>query len=292
MSTRLRKRQSQQPIQISDSFGRPKVDILTVVYGKPKFLSILHRGLTTVDSGTSWKWIIVDNCGPDQEELKKLYDQYGKDPRIKCVKTSRNLGFSGGNNFGAKYGRSEYLLLLNSDIAIRDSGWLKAMTDELDNSPTVGIVGAKLLFFDNELSAEISPGTEDPRRPFGKIQHAGVAFNLLGQPYHIYNGWSADNQRVNVRRELNCVTGACLMIRRSLYEKLDGLDEDYTIGNFEDVQICLQARELGYKVVYQPKAVLYHYAGGSDNTATAKKNESIFHIKNSQRTEYDEYRHW
>lgn len=289
-----RKHRSKSPVVVVDSSNKPKVDIVTVVFGKPKFLELLHDTLVEHDAGVPWKWIIVDNNGPDQEELKALYAEYEKDPRIKIAKTGKNLGFSGGNNFGLRYCRSEYTLLLNSDTAIKEDGWLKNMTDELDNYPTVGIVGAKLLFFSKEMNAEINgeKAIEDPRRPFERIQHAGVVFNLLGQPYHIYANWASDHPRVNERREMNCVTGACLMIRKSLYESVGGLDEDYTIGNFEDVQICLQAREKGFKVIYQPKACLYHYAGGSNNTETARKNEQIYHIKNSQRIEYDEYRHW
>ena len=82
------------------------------------------------------------------------------------------------------------------------------------------------------------------------------------------------------------------MTRRSLYKKLNGLDTDYLIGNFEDVDYCLRARALNYKVIYEPSTYLYHFAGGSGNTQTAKRNAELLQIKVGHLIEYDEYRYY
>jgi tetratricopeptide (TPR) repeat protein len=112
--------------------------------------------------------------------------------------------------------------------------------DELDRHPEVAVVGSKLLYED------------------GTVQHAGVAFSRMGcLPYHIYRQVPADSPMVNRRREFQCVTAACMMIRRKAFESVGGFDEGYRNG-FEDVDLCLKIGERGWRIVYQPRSVVYH----------------------------------
>lgn len=284
MSKKPRFKRSSVTGTLSPKIPDSVVDIITVVYGKPKFVKDLAETLFSFDAGVTFRWIIVDNDGPasDKAELEKIYASLKNN--VYLVWSMKNLGFSGGNNLGFnRVKKAPYVLLLNSDIKVKKNGWLKAMVDEMEADKQVGVVGAKLLYFEDSV---------DPLRPAGKIQHAGVAFNMLGQPYHIFMGWSPDNPKVTVRREMNCVTGACLLTRTDLYKKIGGLAEEYTIGNFEDVEYCLRTRALGYKVVYTPNAELYHFAGGSNNTATAQYNEQLFRLRCGSITEYDEWRYY
>lgn len=261
------------------------VDIVTPVYGQPEFLRAMLSSLLNTDPGLpDWTLTLVDDRGPDVEDV---YKEVSSHPRVRIVHNETNLGFAGSNNAGFRLGKNPLLLMLNSDIKIIHEQWLAAMAKPFDD-PTVGIVGAKLIFFE-----EADPlYKKSDFRPPGKIQHAGVAFNLVGNPYHVYQGWDRDHERVSHRRDYNAVTGACLMVRRSLYNRLGGLDEDYRTGNFEDVQLCVQVRRSGYRVVYQPDAALYHFAGGSGNSATAKFNLQLFHVKCRGMIEYDEWRTW
>lgn len=276
-----RKLHKQQPLQVA--YRAPGVDIVTPVYGGAKMLHNMLESLLATEAGIPWRLWLVDDCGPEREELDKLYAEFQKkDPRIRAVRSLRNGGFAASNNRGFRQGSAALLLMLNSDILVTGPGWLKVMADEFAD-PQVGIVGARLLYFEDYEHP-------DPERPPGKTQHAGVCFNMDGNPYHIFMGWDPEHPKVNVRREMNAVTGACLMTRRALYEQLGGLDEDYAAGNFEDVQLCLQVRAMGYKVIYQPKARLYHYSGGSGNSATARFNNSLFRLKCSKIIEYDEWR--
>ena len=265
----------------------PEVDIVTPVYGQPEFLKRMLGSLVSHDAGIPWTMYLVDDLGPERERVDAVYDLFRRDPRIRVLKNAKNSGFAASNNRGFKTGRSPLLLMLNSDVLIRHDNWLANMAKEFVDDIWMGSVGARLLFFDEHLE-----GYEDsPIRPPGKIQHAGVAFNLIGQPYHIFIGWSKDHPKIIQRREMNAVTGACLMTRRDLYYQIGGLDESYTIGNFEDVQYCLTNRLLGRRVVYQPEACLYHYSGGSGNSMTARFNEQLFQIKCKDLTEYDEWRY-
>ena len=91
---------------------------------------------------------------------------------------------------------------------------------------------------------------------------------------------------------MQAVTGACLLIRRSLYKSVGGLAEIYSTGNFEDVELCLKVLHHGNVIIYEPNAELYHYGSGSDNTATIKRNHSIFELRNKEVLVWDDWRHY
>ena len=114
---------------------------------------------------------------------------------------------------------------------------------EASRRPQVGVVGAKLLYHN------------------GTIQHAGIGF-INGVPDHPFRHASGDAPEVSQFRELDMVTGACLLIFRSLFMQLAGFDEAYRNG-VEDIDLCLRARAAGWKVVYEPRAVVYHPEGQS-----------------------------
>jgi len=122
-------------------------------------------------------------------------------------------------------------ILYNSNVAPRA---------EAPRAADVAVVGSKLLFED------------------GTIQHAGVAFSREWfLPYHIYRGTNAHAACVSRRRELQCVTAACMLVRRTVFEQAEGFDEGYRNG-FEDVDLCLKIKKLQWRIVYQPRSVLYH----------------------------------
>jgi GT2 family glycosyltransferase len=221
----------------------------------------------TVPEGGATIYIVDDFTPPDKAEgLDEIRQRLPKN--VKWFRSSRNAGFAASNNFAVGKGGSPYVCLLNSDTEPQ-RGWFENMVSVLDSNPTVGIVGAKLVF---------PPWIkDDPFRPPNRIQHAGVVFNCVKQPYHIFVGWDPEHPKVNRNLLMQAVTGACLMTRRELYEELGGLDEKYSIGNFEDIDYCLKVKHrASMDVAYCPSAKLWHYASGSNNTATAEKNAGIF----------------
>jgi GT2 family glycosyltransferase/radical SAM superfamily enzyme YgiQ (UPF0313 family)/tetratricopeptide (TPR) repeat protein len=191
--------------------------------------------LAEATTGIDYEVIVVDNHSTDGTgEVLRLV---GGDLRV--ISNPENLGFAKACNQGARIARGKYLVFLNNDT-IPLKGWLNALINEAEAHPEAGIVGSKLLYAD------------------GTIQHAGVLFmrNGLG-PYHRYRQAPADLPAVNRRCELQAVTGACLLIRRDLFEEVGGFDEGF-LNSFEDVDLCLKVREKGRLVVYQPGSVLYH----------------------------------
>jgi GT2 family glycosyltransferase len=263
------------------------VDVITPVYGSPGFLRDLSQSLLyDVDAGLDFHWIVLDDATPedrDRDGVLEVLNEIKGHEDVTVVQNKVNGGFSKANNLAARKGRAPLILMLNSDTLMIEDGWMAKMADNFHTNPLVGVVGARLLFFE---------GSKDPNRPAGSVQHAGVAFNIHRQPYHIFMAWPSDHSKVMEKRTMRAVTGACLMTRRSLWRKMGGLAEVYTVGNFEDVEYCVQLSAGGYAVVYDPEVCLYHYGSGSDNTETAVKNHSIFQLRNGHLTAWDDWRYW
>jgi len=257
------------------------VDIVIPVYGHPNMLRGTIASLRLHPSSISWRCFVVDDASPEENEteLNTIYRSLKKDRRFRVIKSKKNLGYAGANNKGAASGSSQFILLLNSDT--RTTGdWLALLVKEMHDSK-VGVVGCKLLFFPERFN--------DPKRPAGRIQHAGVVFNVTRAPYHRMIGWPSDDIRVNRREEMQSVTGACFLTRRNLWSKIRGLNEIYTKGNFEDVEYCVHLEHLGYKVIYTPEPLIYHFGGGSENYQTAQRNLQIFLMRCGQAVRFDDY---
>ncbi len=220
----------------------PKVSIVMPLYNKADYTEACLKGLEKTRGNVPFEVILVDNGSTDGTGA--LLDGVSGKAGYRVILNGENLGFSRGNNMGAHVARGAYVLFLNNDT-VPHSGWLDAMVAELDNDSTVGIVGAKLLYPDT-----------------GKIQHAGLEI-INGAPDHVHRHADPDAPEVNVARDLDMVTGACLLIRKDLFDQLGGFDEAYVNG-VEDVDLCLRVRDLGYGVRYTPKAVVDHYEGTSD----------------------------
>ena len=186
-----------------------------------------------------------------------IADDHSKSSRMREILKGQNVilngsgtqGFPHNVNWTVNQLDSEFICLLNSDTEVT-RGWLSFMMEEM-TQPSVGVVGCKLVY--------------PPSRPTmgGLVQHAGVATNRQGLPYHIYRGYDPLAPEVNRRLEINCVTFACALIRRDCWEDIGGLDERYVGGQFEDVHFCREARDAGWRVVYTPRALVYHVEHGS-----------------------------
>ena len=283
----MTKRKTPRIRQPRDAHKRDKVDIIIPVYGGGRFLLECLKSLFEYNAGVEYNLVLVEDKGPEGLTLKEAFG-LAQEHGAQVIFNRENLGFAGSNNVGARVGKAPWILMLNSDTLITHDGWLKAMVSEGEQDPKVGVIGALLTFFPHEESW--APASQI--RPPGTVQHAGVVFDIMRRPYHIYLGWPADHPKVAQHREMNCVTGACMMVRRTLWRRLGGLDTDYTKGNFEDVQFCMQARLAGFKVVFTPEARLHHYAGGSGNSETAQKNASLFQIKVGEYVMWDEWMYW
>lgn len=179
--------------------------------------------------------VVVDDGSSDL--TTQLLSRYGAPVRV--VRHDVNAGFATACNDGAMVANGEYLVFLNNDTK-PTPGWLDALVAYADCHPAAGIVGAKLLF------------TNDT------IQHAGVVIDDEGWPAHIYYGFPANHPAVVKSRRFQVVTGACMLVRREVFEALGGFDTTF-FNVYEDVDLCLRAGQRGYEVHYCHESVLYHF---------------------------------
>lgn len=251
------------------------LDIIAPVYGQRALLERCLASLEGTAADVAYRLIVVDDASP--EDMESVYA--GLDATI--LRHQQNMGFPRTVNDGVKTGYAPLVLLLNSDIELQP-GCIQAMLSNFAD-PMVGIVGAKLLF---------RPDSVDPTRPAGKVQHAGIAFDIRGMPVHLMLGWDPKHPKANLRRDdMQAVTGALFMTRRSLWEKQKGFDTDYGKGTFEEIQYCLGVREMGYKIVYEPQAEAYHSVGASASDGfPLGANFALFRAKNMKRLNWEEFR--
>ena len=294
------------PYQLPANLIEPELDIVIPVYGRPDLLKQCLASVEATCLDINYRVIIVDDKSPNQAEMDAVYSVLNGSTTV--IKSRQNQGFPATASAGAAKGHARSILFLNSDIELK-SGAIRAMLDMLWTAnppegmmdptapPTVGVVGAKLLF---------AEGTK--HGPAGKIQHAGMAFNISGQPIHPCIGWSADHPKVNIQRSIQIVTGALMMTKRLCWDAVTasyraggdpaegGFNPVYGKGTFEDVEYCIAARGNGYRVVYEPSAVAYHHVGASSADAgegfQIKRNHAIFVARCAHLTMYDEFYFW
>lgn len=157
----------------------------------------------------------------------------------------RNRGFSGANNLGVKHSHGETLILLNSDVFPRHPGWVEALAQCLEDHPDYGMIGARLLF------------------PDGSIQHCGMQF-VFSESWNVWlnkhplAGLDPILDQASGLTEKPAITGACVAIKRKVYEQIEGLDEGYLIGDFEDSDLCMKVHAQGLKIGYMPSVELTH----------------------------------
>ena len=166
--------------------------------------------------------------------------------------------FAAMNNLGAGKATGELLVFLNDDIEPLEAEWLGALLAQA-NREEVGAVGAKLVY------------------PSGAIQHAGIAIGIMEATGHLHrNTFGAQYWNwLPFTRNVSAVTGACLAMRKSVFEELGGFDEQFPV-NYNDVDLCLRARRAGYEVIVEPAAVLRHYECQSRQAGVRLEERYLF----------------
>lgn len=243
-----------------------KEDKISILIPNKDHVDDLRRCLDSIKERSTYdnyEVIIVENNSAEEATFA-YYKTLENQERFKVVTYEGEFNYSKINNFGAKYATGEYLLLLNNDTQVITMNWLEAMLMYAQRSD-VGAVGAKLYYGDHT------------------IQHAGIVLGLGAHRTagHTHYKINHDNLgymgRLCYAQNVSAVTGACLMVRRSLFEELGGLDESFKIA-LNDVDFCLRLREKGYLNVFTPFAELYHFESASrgidiQDEAKAKRYE-------------------
>ena len=238
--------------------GEPLVSILIPFRDKPE---ILERALDSIAARSTWKnreLVLIDNGSREPATLRLLDRLVQTDraaaasgaadisitSRLRVLPQPGPFNFARINNAAAREARGEWLLFLNNDVEVISPSWIEALLEQAVR-PEVGAVGARLLF------------------PEGFVQHAGVVLGLggiAGHPGRLMTPASGGyHGSFDVVHDYSAATGACLLVRRSLFLDAGGFDEERLAIGFNDVDFCLRLRARGLLVVYTPFAELVHH---------------------------------
>ena len=224
----------------------PKISVIIVNYNGKKLLENCLESLFKTDYN-NFEVILVDNNSTDgsMEFVTKNY------PKIIVIKLDSNKGFAEPNNIGAKIAKGEHLLFLNNDT-VTTTNFISEMTKVLEKDEKIAICQSLLL------------------KPDGGIDSSGDFIDKMGIVYN-------SKTKTDEIKEISSARGACMLIRKKIFDKLGGFDEKFFFS-FEDVDLGWRSWILGYKVVIVPNSIVYHSAG---KTSSNFKPEVAFHgLKN------------
>ena len=221
------------------SSGEPLVSVIIPSYGRTGFTLRCLASIAACPPAATFEVIVVDDAFPGNETacLARVRG-------IRLQRNTENLGYLRACNTAAATARGAFLLFLNNDTQVMP-GWADTMLALFSASDDVGAVGSKLIY------------------PDGRLQEAGGIVWQDGSGWNFGRHDDRDKPIYNYVREVDYCSGASLMVRRDVFERLRGFDERYAPAYFEDTDLCFRLRAIGLKTLYQPRSVVVHHEGVS-----------------------------
>jgi len=247
-----------EPIEFKKE-ENPIVSIIIPVYNKFNYTYSCLKSILNHSGGkTGYEIIIADDCSSDLTvDINKIVSN------INVVKTPENFGFLKNCNNAARQARGKYVLFLNNDTQVQEN-WLFPLVELIEKDDSIGAVGSKLLFEN------------------GMLQEAGGIFWNDATAWNYGRMSDPALPEFNYVKEADYISGASLMIRKSVWVELGGFDEIFAPAYCEDADICFSMRKKGYKVLYQPSSVVVHFEGisnGTDISEGQKRYQVVNKIK-------------
>ena len=241
--------------------NQPRVSLIIPTRNGLNLIRTCVESILKKTTYTNYEILIIDN-GSDDPEVLSFFEQAKTDARVKVVVDNRPFNYSALNNAAVKLAQGTFIGLLNNDLEVISPDWLSEMVS-IALQPNVGAVGARLWY------------------PNNTLQHGGVIVGLGGVAGHAHKGFARVQHgyflRAKLIQSLSAVTAACLIIKKSTFLEVDGLDETNLKIAFNDVDFCLRVREAGYRNVWTPFAELYHHESatrGYEDTPEKQKRFS------------------
>lgn len=232
----------------------PLVSIIIPVFNQWEYTYSCLKSILSIPDKTPYDVIIADDVSEDQtKEIKNHVEN------VLVIRNKTNLGFLRNCNNAAKYAKGKYIIFLNNDTNVQQN-WLDSLVELAEKNKTTGIVGSKLVY------------------PDGKLQEAG------GIIWKDASGWNYGRlydpalPQYNYIKEVDYVSGASMMIRKSLWNEIGGFDERFAPAYFEDADMAFEVRKRGYKAMFQPKSVVVHFEGishGTNEDSGLKKCQAV-----------------
>lgn len=224
----------------------PRVSLIIPTRDKVELLRTCISSILAKTDYPDFEVLIVDNQSSEPATLE-YFVELAAEPRVTVLRYDAPFNYSAINNYAAARATGQILGLVNNDIEVESTEWLREMVTHALRDD-VGAVGAMLLY------------------PNDTIQHAGVVLGMHGIAGHVYAGLPRDHSgqmgRALLVQEMSAVTAACLIVRKTVFDEVEGLDEGLCVA-FNDIDFCLRVRAGGYRNLWTPYARLYHHESAS-----------------------------
>lgn len=248
--------------RIQNEIGEP-APLVTLIIPTRDRVDLLKTAISSILEKTTYQnyEIIVMNNNSEKAETFAYFDEISRRDNVRVITYPHAFNFSAINNEAVRHANGEIVGLINNDIEVITPDWLTEMVSwsQLDR---VGCVGAKLYY------------------PNDTLQHGGIILGIGGVAGHSHKQFRRSDvgyfSRLMVQQNLSAVTAACLLVRRSIYDQVGGLDEDGLRVAFNDVDFCLKVRDAGYDNVWTPFAELYHHESPSRGHEDTSEKQARF----------------
>lgn len=220
----------------------PLVSIIIPVYNQFDFTYNCLRAILNHSENISYEIIVADDCSTDMTcHINEIVEG------IRTIRTPENYHFLKNCNYASKQAKGQYLLFLNNDTQVQP-GWLDPLVELMEKRPDVGLTGSKFIY------------------PDGRLQEAGGILWKDGSAWNYGHGNNPALPEYSYVKTVDYISGASIMIRKSLWEQIGGFDERYVPAYCEDSDLAFEVRKSGFQVVFQPQSVVVHFEGQSNGT--------------------------
>lgn len=243
-----------------------KLSIVIVNYNVKEFLlnllQSLRRSLENIDS----EIIVVDNASTDGagQAIKESY------PEVIFIQNKKNLGFGAANNIGLEEARGEFILLINPDTIVKEDT-LSLMLDFFEKNPEAGMAGCKVLNPDGSLQLPCRRGFPGPWTSFCKV----TGLSKIFPKSKLFAKYNLTYLNEDATYEVDAISGAFMMFRRKVYEKVGGFDSAFFMYG-EDLDLCYRTQKAGFKIFYVHSTQIIHYKGESAKRSSIDETKLFY----------------
>ena len=224
-------------------------ELVSIIIPNKDHYDVLKNCVNSLIQKTSWEnyeILIIENNSVESPTFE-LYNELAQIPKLRIIEWQKPFNYAAINNFAVQHSRGNIIIFLNNDVELISPDWIETLVGYAQQQE-VGAVGARLLY------------------PDGDLQHGGVVLGIGGVAAHIHSG-AANNSigylgRLTYTHNVSAVTGACLTIRRDVFEKIGGFDEGYAVA-FNDIDLCCKVVQQKLRIVQVPEVELFHFESRS-----------------------------